>query len=184
MSLSRLRELVKEREAWCAAVPWGRKELDMTEQLNNNPYLSLKCLAPLAGWRAACWKQIQCPGIHSVLTVPSLAIIFLEPLFHPQALLSSLDAERMCDPLAFTPSAKQKKIPPPFPISASQTMLPTDTPGPMEGEPQCLLSPCCVHSLVKLSVWSRQGLCQGAGSLLATRAEGSRYPSWRLLTLG
>ena len=28
MSLSKLREIVKDREAWCSA--WGRKELDMT----------------------------------------------------------------------------------------------------------------------------------------------------------
>ena len=33
MSLNRLREMVKDREAWC---PWGCKELDMTERLNNN----------------------------------------------------------------------------------------------------------------------------------------------------
>ena len=31
MSLSKLHEMVKDRETWCAAV-----ELDMTEQLNNN----------------------------------------------------------------------------------------------------------------------------------------------------
>ena len=37
MSLSKFQEMVKDREAWHAACsPWGRKELDMTEQLNNN----------------------------------------------------------------------------------------------------------------------------------------------------
>ena len=31
VSLSELREMVMDREAWCAAIHWGRKELDMTE---------------------------------------------------------------------------------------------------------------------------------------------------------
>ena len=31
MSLSELQELVKDREAWHAAVHWSRKELDMAE---------------------------------------------------------------------------------------------------------------------------------------------------------
>ena len=34
MSLSKLQEMVKDREAWRAAVHGGHRELDMTEQLN------------------------------------------------------------------------------------------------------------------------------------------------------
>ena len=36
MSLSMLQEMVKDREAWCAAVHGVTKSWIMTEQLNNN----------------------------------------------------------------------------------------------------------------------------------------------------
>ena len=36
MILSMLQEIVKDREAWHATCPWGCKESDMTEVMNNN----------------------------------------------------------------------------------------------------------------------------------------------------
>ena len=36
MSLSKLQEMVKDREAWLGCSSWSRKESDMTWQLNNN----------------------------------------------------------------------------------------------------------------------------------------------------
>ena len=36
MNLGKLREVVRDREAWCAVFPWDRNELDMAGQLNNN----------------------------------------------------------------------------------------------------------------------------------------------------
>ena len=34
MSLSKLWELVMDRQAWARCSPWGRRESDVTEQLN------------------------------------------------------------------------------------------------------------------------------------------------------
>ena len=48
MSLSKPWEIVKDREAWCAAVH-GVAESNMTEQLNNNNLLQVKILYPLNG---------------------------------------------------------------------------------------------------------------------------------------
>ena len=42
MSLSKLWKIVKNREAWHAAVHGGHKELDMTGWLNNNKILVMR----------------------------------------------------------------------------------------------------------------------------------------------
>ena len=36
MNLSKLWEIVRDRDTWYATSPWGRKEADMTERLNKN----------------------------------------------------------------------------------------------------------------------------------------------------
>ena len=37
MNLSKLQEIVEDREAWCVArSPWDHKESDTTQRLNNN----------------------------------------------------------------------------------------------------------------------------------------------------
>ena len=43
MSLSKFWEMVMDRKSCCAAVHWGRKELDTTEGLNNNNLLGGLC---------------------------------------------------------------------------------------------------------------------------------------------
>ena len=55
MSLSKLQEMAKDREAWRAAVHVGRKELDMTELLNNNTMSSGDTGDPSASSRTLFW---------------------------------------------------------------------------------------------------------------------------------
>ena len=51
MSLSKLQEMVKFREAWRAAVHGGRQASDVTEQLNNN--------MPFQNTQSKNWKDRQ-----------------------------------------------------------------------------------------------------------------------------
>ena len=39
MNLGKFREIVRNREAWCAAVHWGHNKSNTTGQLNNNKIL-------------------------------------------------------------------------------------------------------------------------------------------------
>ena len=48
MCLTKLQDMVKDREAWHAAAHGGRRELDMTEGLNSNNKESNKYLPQFA----------------------------------------------------------------------------------------------------------------------------------------
>ena len=50
MNLSKLQEIVKDREAWCDVVHWGRKELDKTEWTTVIAYKIFLKKFFLSGW--------------------------------------------------------------------------------------------------------------------------------------
>ena len=57
MSLSKLQELVMDRETWCAAIHGVNKDLDMTDSMNVN-------LSEL--WELVMDREAWCIGVHGV----------------------------------------------------------------------------------------------------------------------
>ena len=59
MNMSKLWEIVKDREAWCAAVPWSHKESDRTWRPNTTTTLSITCGHPTLGHLGFPRKQVS-----------------------------------------------------------------------------------------------------------------------------
>ena len=72
MSLSKLQEMVKDREACCAAVHRVTKESDTCEQLNSN---NLKQINWVGGWRMLYFHQKQHADQTVDLTVARLTAV-------------------------------------------------------------------------------------------------------------
>ena len=71
MCLTKLQDMVKDREAWHAAAHWGRRELDMTEGLNSNNKESHKYLPQFADSSFFLLQILTC---FSFSTCPQLQV--------------------------------------------------------------------------------------------------------------
>ena len=75
MSLSKLREIVKDRGSLVCCSPWGHKESDTTEQLNSNNFLVLRLLhGPLS-------HLYMTTGKPTALTIRTFVSKVISPLF-------------------------------------------------------------------------------------------------------
>ena len=75
-SLSKLQEIVKDREAWCFS-PWGQEESDTTERLNNNTilYKGLEwILLSVLGGPTTNFQQIPRDNFIAILELPNLEL--------------------------------------------------------------------------------------------------------------